>query len=264
MKLGRIFAIFLRHTIVMHRDFHRLVDMVYWPGIDIIIWGFNAHWLEANSTSGTYNAAALLTGIIMQHIFTRMHNEVCFSFLDELWSQNLLNLFSSPLTINEWLSASVLLGFFKSLFTIAFGTTMIWLLYDIWVFKIGILIIPFFLSFAFLGFFLGLSATCCLLLWGQKFQSVVWMLPWVFMPFSGLYYPVNILPTWARTIAYCFPMSYLFQALKKLVITHQFDLSLFVSGIALTLAYVSIALTLFHWAYTRSKERGLARLEQYQ
>jgi len=264
MNISRIFAIFLRHTVVIPRDFHRLVDMVYWPAMDLIIWGFNAQWVESTGSNSGYYATVLLTGIILQQVFNRMHNEVCFSFLDELWSQNLLNLFSSPVTINEWVSASILLGLFKSIFTIAFGGGLAWFLYHISILQGGLLLIPFIIVFAFLGFFLGLSATACLLLWGQKFQSVVWMLPWVFMPFSGLYYPVAILPAWARMISYCLPMPYLFEALKELIINQRFDLYQFGIGTALTTVYFWLALALFHLAYNKSKERGLARLEQYQ
>lgn len=144
MKLYRIKAIVLRHLILTFRDFHRMIDIIYWPVLDIVIWGFTARWVQSNQLQSIQISFILLTALVFWQVLFRAQLEVSFSFLDELWSHNLVNLFSTPIKISEWIISVMIIGFIKSVFAFAFGTTVIFMIYSVNILTTGFVLLLFY------------------------------------------------------------------------------------------------------------------------
>ena len=49
MKFHRIYALFLRHFFLIRSSFPRLLDLIYWPTIQIILWGFISKFFTMHS-----------------------------------------------------------------------------------------------------------------------------------------------------------------------------------------------------------------------
>ena len=132
MKIYRIKAVILRHIILTFRDFHRFIDLIYWPLLEIVIWGFTARWVQSSQEGQSSQISlALLTALIFWQVILRAQFEISLGFLDELWSHNLINLFSTPIKLSEWIIAVTIVGVVKCLFTFVFGAFVIWLLYSL-------------------------------------------------------------------------------------------------------------------------------------
>lgn len=262
MKLYRIKALILRYLMLTFRDFHRFIDLIYWPILDIIIWGFTARWIQSNEHDSL--SAILLTSLVFWQVLFRAQVEVSFNFLDELWSHNLANLFSTPVTLFEWISAVMVVGLLKSIFTFLLGTVAIWVLYNLLVFKTGFILIPFLFLIVMSGWVIGFLTTAAVAYWGQKVQTLVWVLAWFFAPFSGVFYPISVLPYWGRGIAAIIPMSYFFETVRGTVATGVVPVKTLAACCVLNCIYVVFALILFKCAFEKSKVYGLARLERYE
>ena len=87
------------------------------------------------------------------------------------------------------------------------------------------------------------------------------MVGFLFAPFSAVFYPIEILPEWAKTIAWCLPTTYIFQGMRSILATGGFPISYFWISLALNLTYLAASIFLFHWAFEKSRQKGLARLE---
>jgi ABC-2 type transport system permease protein len=263
MKMYRVKAIILRHLILTFRDFHRFIDLIYWPLLEIIIWGFTARWFQSSQNQSEVSLI-LLTALVFWQVILRAQFEISLSFLDELWSHNLVNLFSTPITLSEWITAVTLVGIVKCLFTFIFGALVIWLFYSL------IIVLPFFtlLIYIFLligsGLAIGFLTTAAIAYWGQKIQTLAWVMGWFFAPFSGVFYPISVLPFWAQYMAAVLPMSYLFEGMRETVITGTINKHLLLYCFTLNIIYLVIALFLFKIAFEKSKSYGLARLERYE
>lgn len=49
MKAHRVKAVILRHTYEAWRNFDRIIDTLYWPVLDIIMWGFLTIYLARDN-----------------------------------------------------------------------------------------------------------------------------------------------------------------------------------------------------------------------
>jgi len=64
MNLTRIYGLFLRHFYLITRSFPRILDLIYWPSIQITLWGFISNFFADHSTY--YNGAV---GVILSCAF---------------------------------------------------------------------------------------------------------------------------------------------------------------------------------------------------
>lgn len=264
MKIYRIKAVALRHLMLTFRDFHRFIDLIYWPLLEIIIWGFTARWIQGSSTENLHMSLVLLSALVFWQVILRSQLEISFGFLDELWSHNLINLFATPLKISEWIIAVMIVGFLKSLFTFLFGVYVIWVFYGLNMLKPGVILIPYLVMMIATGWAIGFLTTAAVAYWGQKIQTLAWVMGWFFAPFSGVFYPISVLPHWAQLIAQCIPMSYLFEGLRTIITTGIFPIRSLGICCFLIILYLFCAILLFKFAFEKSKVWGLSRLERYE
>ena len=106
MNLTRIYGLFLRHFYLITRSFPRILDLVYWPTIQITLWGFISNFFAEYSTY--YNAVGIiLTCAILYDFLFRTSIGFNMLFLEEIWSRNFTNLFISPMKISEIITSLV-------------------------------------------------------------------------------------------------------------------------------------------------------------
>ena len=65
MKFHRIYALSLRHIYLIKGSLPRILDLIYWPTIQIILWGFISKFFTLhsdyyNNTVGIILSAAIL------------------------------------------------------------------------------------------------------------------------------------------------------------------------------------------------------------
>jgi len=261
MKLYRITAVIHRHILLMTNEPHRIIDMVYWSLMDILMWGFTSIWLQGSADQSTNLSLILLTSLVLWQVLVRTQMEVSLCLLEELWSRNMVNLFSTPLHIREWIGAIMSVSFIKALGIALFGFAMVWFFFYLSPILSGWYLIPFFISLVVSGWWLGFLTTMILVHTGQSAQSLAWAMGWIIAPFSSVFYPVSILPPWAQYIAYALPTTYTFESIRSLLTTGSIPAHYWYMGILLNFLYIIIIISMFTYVFKSSKKYGLARLE---
>jgi len=260
MSIHRILGVYFRYLYVLRKGPQQLSDLFYWPIIDILLWGLTSIWLQ--STQHVHNLPlVLMTGLIFWQITTRGSFDIALSLLQEFWHRNLINLFSTPLKIIEWVFGVILLCLCKLVITISFGSIAVYILYSLNVFTIGWQFIPFACSLLLFGWALGFFAASLIIYWGHQVEAIAWMIGFLFAPFSAVFYPVEVLPTWAQTFAWCLPTTYIFEGMRSILHTGTFPTHYFWISIALNLLYLILTISLFKHMFEKSRAKGLARLE---
>ena len=149
MSFRRISAMFLRHTYLYRHSFTRLIEIVYWPLLDLLLWGFVSVYITKLTSQGqtTPNFLAIFLGaLILWDILFRSQQGISVSFLEEVWARNFLNLFVSPLTISEYLVSLMLVSLFKVVVVFLVSSLLAWLLYSFNLFIIGLHLLPFMIN----------------------------------------------------------------------------------------------------------------------
>ena len=49
MSFNRIYGLFLRHFFLIKSSLPRILDLIYWPTIQIILWGFISKFFSSYS-----------------------------------------------------------------------------------------------------------------------------------------------------------------------------------------------------------------------
>jgi ABC-2 type transport system permease protein len=203
----------------------------------------------------------LMTGLVMWQIIWRGAIDIPVNLLQEFWNRNLINLFSTPLKLSEWTCGVLLLCLFKLCITILFGALMVYLLYALNVFTIGWAFLPFAGSLIIFGWSVGLLAASAVIYWGQQLEALAWIIGAIFAPFSAVFYPVSVLPTWAQIISWCLPPTYIFEGMRQILSLGIFPLEYFLTSLVLDGLYLFCAFVLFQYMFRKSRVKGLARLE---
>jgi len=261
MNGGRIWAVFLRYFYAFWK-FDTLCDLFYWPALDIFLWGITTVWIQKHQSGVPDLALAVLTGLVFWQLIWRGNYEVTINLLLEFWNRNLVNFFSTPLKLSEWVISVMLVGFAKILIHVIFAAGIVYFAYALSIFEVGFFpFIGFCASLMLSGWFIGFLSSAVIVYYGQRLQMLAWMTAYIFAPFSAVYYPVTALPAWAQKIAYCLPMTYIFEGMRDILYNNHFSLSKLITSFLLNFLYIFLSLLFFVYMYEKSRAKGLARLE---
>lgn len=261
ISFSSVWGLVLRHTRLFKRNINLLIYTLCWPLLDVIIWGFLGASLAKAQPIGfkNYETVALL-GVVLWQIIGRGCNQMLLTLTEELNANNMVNLFSLPLKISDWMLGCVLFTALMSTITLSCSFLVIFLLYDIPMGEfISIFLLfmpPLFISALAVGF-MGLSA---LILLGKQFIQLGYLIIWFLLPFSGAYYSTQILPAWGKVISACVPMSYIFQGMRNYVMYQQNPTQALIIGYTMSIFYAFIGMALFAYCFEYTKKKGLARL----
>jgi ABC-2 type transport system permease protein len=254
-----VWAVVLRHLYVWKRDLNVMLFGFYWPMLDILIWGFLGAWIQVTQQFHNYESIALL-GVLLWQIVGRGCNIMANAFCEELWTHNVVNLFSLPLRTIEWMLGVVLFYIIMMAMTTTFCMLVIAALYDVSMWNLFSTFLIFAPPLIFSGIWLGFTGLQIIVSLGKRGVELGYVIGWFLMPFSGAFYSVEILPHWAQVISSFLPMSYVFQGMRGYLMLHQDPTANLLKGYILSILYAACALILFIYFFNRSKRNGLARL----
>lgn len=259
MSIKRIQGVFFRYFYTL-KDISQLADVFYWPLVDILLWGLTSIWIQ-KQTEVANLPLILMTGLIFWQITWRGAFGVAYHLLQEFWQRNLVNFFSTPLRISEWMCGVLLLGLFKLMISVSFGSFIVYLLYSLNVFTVGLAFIPFAILLYMFGWTIGFLSSGLIIYWGNKAEMFAWMLPFLFAPFSAVFYPVEVLPRLAQMISWILPTTYVFEGMRSILSGHAFPIKYFLISLFLNLFFLFCSSLFFRFMFQKSLIKGLVRLE---
>jgi len=257
MKLYRILALVNRHLMLYKRSPQRIMEIIYWPMLDLLVWGFITLYLAKYKEGLPEFVTFFLGALILWDILFRAQQGICISFLEEVWSRNLLNLFVSPLRISEYLASIMMVSMIKVIGAAVFTISMALLLYSFNLFVIGISLIPFIINLVVMGWAVGIFTTGIILRYGQEAEVLAWGLAFLFQPVSAVFYPVSVLPTFLQVIASGIPAAYVFEGMRQVITYHTFPVSELVWATGLNVIYLVGSFFFFRWMFGVVKSKGL-------
>jgi len=258
MSFHVIQALVLRYLFLYTRSPMRLVELIFWPVVELVIWGYLTVFIQENTTGDFPRIIVFLLGaMILWDVVFRAQQGVAISFLEDVWTRNLLNVFVAPVRTIEYLAATFCVGFLRILVTITVLGIVAAGMYAFNVFTLGWALLPFFLNLMVSGWALGMISTALILRWGQAAESLAWAIPFFFQPAVAVFYRVEDMPAWSQPIAWCFPPTYIFEGMRDVMKSGTMNWNyLWISGV-LNILYLALAGWLFVWILNLTRKRGL-------
>jgi ABC-2 type transport system permease protein len=256
MKLHRIYAVMSRHGYEARRNLNRIADTLYWPAQNMIVWGFFTLYLSRDRRLEPGLASYLLGATMLWGMFYSFQRDLAVGFMEELWSRNLVNLFSTPLRVSEYMTGLILLNLLKALIGLLIAGLIAGFCYadNLFPFLPGFL--PFLFVLILFALSIGLVITGLIVRFTTKIQTLAWSFAGLLMPISCVFYPVSTLPDWLRPLAWALPTTHAFEGMRKDMAFGVISLTHFAWGMGLNLAYFVFALLFFHRMFELARRRG--------
>ncbi len=257
MRAHRILALVNRHLMLYKRSPQRIMEIVYWPLLDLLLWGFLTLYLARYKEGLPGFVTFLLGALILWDILFRAQQGICISFLEEIWARNFLNLFVSPLRVGEFLASTMLVSLIKVIAASIVTVSLAYVFYSFNMFVLGVSLVPFVINLIVMGWAIGIFTTAVILRFGQEAEVLAWGLAFLFQPVSAVFYPVSVLPPFLQTIATGIPAAHVFEGMRGLIEAKAFPVSRLVWATGLNAVYLVGAVLFFNWMFRIVKMKGL-------
>ncbi len=256
MNLSKVIALSLRHVYLIKGSFPRILDLIYWPTIQIFLWGFISKFFTLNSTFYENTVGIILSAAILYDFLFRSSISYNMMFLEEIWSRNFTNLFIAPIKLSEIITALTFTAIFRTLIGLVPASILAIPLFGVSIFKIGMPIIFLLTTLYIFGVTLGLLVTSGLVRFGPSFENIAWASLFFLAPLGCIYYPIEILPEWLQIIAKILPLVHIFEEMRNILIYDTINYYQILKAILISLIYFVLGVITFYWSYNGAKNRG--------
>ncbi len=259
MSLARVFAIFLRQLFLLKSNPTRLTSIFLSLIVNILQWGFISNFLSSLGESSFSFITVILGAIILWEFLTRTQQGIMRGFLEDIWTQNFINYFASPLEIRDYLGGLVLNSLATSISGFWIMVLIAGLAFGYSLFKIGLLLLPFMVILFIFGIAMGIFVSALIFRLGPSGEWLGWPLPLVLSIFSGVYYPISTLPFPLQVVAKWMPPCYVFESIRSILSTGTVSGDLgtnLLTGGLLTLVYLFVVYKFFINIYRHNLKSG--------
>ncbi len=256
MSIIKMYGLFLRHFYLITRSFPRILDLIYWPSIQITLWGFISNFFASHTTYYNNAVGVILTCAILYDFLFRTSIGFNMLFLEEIWSRNFTNLFIAPMKISEILTSLIFTALVRALIGLIPAVLLTSPLFGISILELGIYLFFLFFSLYIFGITLGILVSAGLLRFGPSFENIAWSTMFLLAPFGCIYYPIEILPEIFQKIAYMLPLVYIFEEARNILINNTVDISNLIEAYMLNMVYIIISITLFFYSFNKARDKG--------
>jgi len=252
----RVGAMVLRYWYLLRSSFARLIELIYWPAVQMLMWGFLQTYLAGQASLYAQAGGMLVGAVMLWDILFRGQLGFSISFLEEMYARNLGNLMISPLRAAEFVAALMIMSIVRLTIGIVPVTGLaVWFFgFNLW--ALGLALAAFFANLMVTGWAVGIFVSGLVLRNGLGAETFAWSIMFLFLPLTCVYYPVAVLPPWLQLVAWSLPPTYVFEGMRALLIDHSFRGDLMVQAFALNIVLFSLAVLAFLALLASARRNG--------
>jgi len=255
---SRIIALLIRYKNISFGSVPRLISIFYWPSVQILFWGFFTNFLISNDSYGGWGVLnIILSAVVLWDILFRGQLGLTMSFLEEIWSRNLTNLFISPIREFELVISLIFISLIRTIIGLTPAVFIANYFFDFHLFELGFFLIFFFFNLIVVGWTIGFFVSSLVLRYGHAFEELAWAIIFILLPFSCVYYPLDSLPPLMQKISLVFPPSHIFESMREILINGQIRYDLIKNIILLNIVYLMGSIFFFLKIISVSRKKGL-------
>ena len=255
-SVQRIYALVMRHIHIWRSSVMRLIDSIYWPAVQMVMWGFLTQYLMPQASFVAQAAGVLLSGLLLWEVVVRGNLSLSIAFLEEMWSRNLGHLFVSPIRSWEMATGIIIVALLRTLLGLIPVSLLCWAFFGYSIYSLGLPLLAFFVILQMFSWSIGLAMSGMIMRVGQSAESFAWAAVFILMPMSGVYYPISVLPHWLQVIAYGLPTAYVFEGMRHIMAEKVVHWDLLAIAFGLSVVYLIIGFQVFQWFFRLSRRAG--------
>ncbi|QCI64973.1 ABC transporter permease [Phreatobacter stygius] len=255
-SFARVGALCLRYLYLLSSSWPRLLELVYWPILNLMTWGFLQTYAMNTSNSALFAAGALVSGLLLWEVLFRGQLGFSISFLEEIWSRNLGNLLMSPLRPIEFVAALMVMSLLRLMVGLLPTVVLAIAFFGFDLARLGIGLVAFFALLIITGWAVALLVAGLILRHGLGAESLAWTILFVFWPLCCVYYPLAVLPWWLKPIALALPPTYVFEGMRTVLAEGVLRLDYLAAAAILNMIWFAVASWGFVFLLNKARAAG--------
>ncbi len=250
----RVAAMMLRYWYLLRSSWPRLLDLIYWPTVQMLTWGFLQYYIANNAGFFARAGGTFIGAVLLWDILFRGQLGYSMSFLEEMWSRNIGNLMMSPLRPFEFIAALMVMSVVRLSIGAVPVTFLAIAFFGFNLYALGLALVAFFFNLMLTSWAVGIFVSGLILRNGMGAENFAWSIMFLFMPLTCVYYPVSTLPVWLQPVAWMLPPTYVFEGMRALLIQKAFRPDLMLDALGLNVVLFAAGVIAF-LALLRSARR---------
>ncbi|MCA3276874.1 MAG: ABC transporter permease [Roseomonas sp.] len=253
----RVWGLMYRHLALYRRSWPRVLELMYWPVLQMLVWGFVTAWLAGvQNNTASITAGVLLGGVLLWEVTLRSQMGFAISFLEEIWSRNLGHIFVAPLRPTELVAGLVAMSMLRTAIGVGPAILLAFLLYGFGIWTLGPVLVLYFAALMAMGWAVALGVTALILRHGAGAEALAWGVLFGLAPFSAVFYPVSVLPGWLQPISLAIPATHVFEGMRAALLDGRLAWDHLAYAFALDLIWLGLAAWLFMAQFQAARVRG--------
>lgn len=255
-SLRRMAALVRRYMYLLRSSGVRIVELIYWPFLQMLTWGFLQTYLAGTQNPYAQAAGVLIGSVLLWDILFRSKIGFSTTFIEEMWSRNLGNLLTSPLRPFELVAALSLWSIIRLSVGMIPVSIAAFIIFGFNLLDLGLALAAFFFVLVLTSWALGLIAAGVILRYGLGAEELAWSLAFLLLPLCCVYYPVAVLPDWLQAVALALPPTHVFEGMRSILLHNTFDSTDLWWALGLNAIYLVVGYTIFSWFLSSAHENG--------
>ena len=252
----RVRALIRRHAYLLLKSWPRLVSMAYYPTVTMVLWAFLTIYLKPTNSFLKDAPGFFIGAVLLWDVLFRGQLGVSLTFVEEMYSRNLGNLFVSPLRLSEFIAGQLTMSVLRTLIGVGGACFFAWLLFRYSIFSLGVPLTAFFWLLLAFGWSIGLAVSAMILRFGLGAEELAWAAIFILAPVSGVYYPIAVLPGWLQPVASALPSAHVFEGMRGVLLEGTFAWGHFWSALMLDGFYLCLGAFVFRLAVRHARVHG--------
>jgi ABC-2 type transport system permease protein len=252
----RVGALVLRYLYLLRSSWPRLIELIYWPAVQLLTWGLLQLYITQNAGLLLRAGGTLIGAMLLWEILFRGQLGFSISFLEEMWARNLANLMMSPLRPIEFVTALMIMSLVRLLIGMVPVSILAIAFFGFNLYALGFALVAFFINLILTSWAIGILVSGLLVRHGLGAESLAWTLMFFFLPLTSVYYPVSVLPAWLQPVAWMLPPTYVFEGMRALMIDHVFRADLMLEAFAINVVLFAAAVWVFLRLLESARRQG--------
>jgi ABC-2 type transport system permease protein len=244
-SIRRVKALVRRYIYLLRSSGVRLVELIYWPFLQMLTWGFLQKYLAGTTNPLAQAAGVLIGSILLWDILFRSNIGFATTFIEEMWSRNLGNLLTSPLRPYELIIALSVWSVIRLGVSMIPVATAAYFIFGFNLLDLGLPLVAFFAVLVLTSWSLGLISAGVILRYGLGAEELAWSLAFLLLPLCCVYYPVSVLPSWLQVVALALPPTHVFEGMRSILLHNTFDPKELWWALSLNAVYLLVGYVIF-------------------
>jgi ABC-2 type transport system permease protein len=244
-SIRRVKALVRRHIYLLRSSGVRLVELIYWPFLQMLTWGFLQKYLAGTTNPLAQAAGVLIGSILLWDILFRSNIGFATTFIEEMWSRNLGNLLTSPLRPYELIIALSVWSVIRLSVSMIPVATAAYFIFGFNLLDLGLPLVAFFAVLVLTSWSLGLISAGVILRYGLGAEELAWSLAFLLLPLCCVYYPASVLPSWLQVVALALPPTHVFEGMRSILLHNTFDPTELWWALSLNAVYLLVGYIVF-------------------